>query len=101
MKNPDYAARGRKEYLDKAEVPVAAQNAARYAGRSLADVLRALQSLGLKVVFSSELVRPEMRVATEPTSTTPRKILNEVLEPHQLRAVAGPKDTWLVVRLAN
>jgi hypothetical protein len=93
--------RGRKEYLDSrlTEAPVVAPPAAgRYAGRSLADVLRDLQSLGLKVVFSSELVRPDMRVATEPASTTPRKILDEVLEPHGLRAAAGPKDTWLVVR---
>jgi hypothetical protein len=97
MKNPDSVARGRKEYLDTRATAVAAQTAGRYAGRSLADVLRDLQSLGLKVVFSSELVRPEMRVATEPTSTTPRKILDEVLEPHKLRAAAGPRGTWLVV----
>jgi Ca-activated chloride channel family protein len=101
MRNPDYVARGRKEYLDAKAAAVAPQTAGRYAGRSLADVLRDLQSLGLKVVFSSELVRPEMRVATEPTSTTPRTILDEVLAPHKLRAVAGPKDTWLVVRAGD
>ena len=93
MKNPAYVVRGRKEYLDKGPMP-----AARYAGRSLEDVLHDLQSLGLKVVFSSELVRSDMRVALEPTSTAPRKILDEVLEPHGLRAAAGPKDTWPVVR---
>src|SRR5262245_9625810 len=79
-------------------MPAGAQTAVRYAGRSLADVLRDLQSRGLKVAFSSELVRPEMRVASEPTSTVPRTILDEVLEPHGLRAAAGPKGTWLVVR---
>jgi hypothetical protein len=79
-------------------MPVAAQTAGRYAGRSLADVLRDLRSLGLKVAFSSELVRPEMRVTSEPTSTVPRQILDDVLEPHGLRAAAGPKGTWLVVR---
>jgi Ca-activated chloride channel family protein len=98
MKNPDYVARGRKEYLDAKATAGAPPTAGRYAGRSLADVLRDLQALGLNVVFSSELVRPEMRVTTEPTSTIPRKILDEVLEPHKLRAVAGPKDTWLVVQ---
>jgi VWFA-related protein len=101
MKNPGYVARGRKEYLDARSTgatPPVPPPAGRYAGRSLADVLHDLQSRGLSVVFSSELVRPEMRVATEPASTTPRKILDEVLEPHHLRAVAGPKDTWLVVR---
>jgi len=99
MKNPDYVARGRKEYLDTRAPAAAAPAGSRYAGRSLADVLRDLQSRGLNVVFSSELVRPEMRVATEPTSTTLRKILDEVLAPHNLRAAAGPKDTWLVVRV--
>jgi len=79
-------------------LPAAAQPAGRYAGRPLADVLRDLQSLGLNVVFSSELVRPEMRVAVEPKATVPRRILDEVLEPHGLRATSGPKGTWLVVR---
>jgi len=97
-KNPDYSARGRKEYLDARPTVAAAPAAGRYAGRSLADVLRDLQSRGLSVVFSSELVRPEMRVAAEPKSTTPREILDEILAPHHLRAVAGPKNTWLVVR---
>ena len=71
MKNPDYVARGRKEYFDMGPVPVAAQTARRYAGRSLADMLRDLQALGLKVVFSSDLVQP-MVVLSEPKSTAPR-----------------------------
>lgn len=103
-KNPDYVVRGRKEYLDAAlpagvsKPAVSKVEAPKYSGRVLEDVLRELQAGGLNVVFSSELVRPEMRVATEPTAKTPRKILDEVLEPHGLRAVAGPNDTWLVVR---
>jgi hypothetical protein len=79
-------------------MPLAAQTTGHYAGRPLADVLRDLQSRGLKVVFSTELVRPEMRVTSEPRSTAPRTILDEVLAPHKLRAAPGPKDTWLVVR---
>src|SRR6185503_1629337 len=39
-KNPDYTARGRKEYLDARAPAVAAPTAGRYAGRPLADVLR-------------------------------------------------------------
>ena len=96
MKHPDYRVRTRTEYFDPA--PVAAQPAVRYAGRSLDDVLNELKSLGLKLFFSSDLVKPEMRVASEPTSTDPRKILDDVLKPHGLRARAGPKDTLSVVR---
>jgi len=97
MKNPNYVVRGRTQYFDEAQAPVAAPTATRYAGRSLADVLdelaSRLASLGLKLFFTSVYVKPEMRVASEPTSTDPRKILDEVLEPHGLRAKAGPKGT--------
>ena len=69
-----------------------------YAGRPLADVLRDLQGRDLKIVFSTELVRPDMKVATEPRSTTPRKILDEVLKPHQLEIRSGAGGSLLVVR---
>src|SRR5262245_18853986 len=68
--------------------PTAAQPAAlaRYAGRPLIDVLQELQSQRLNIVFSSELVTPDMRVTTEPKSTTARKILDELLRQHGLEA---------------
>jgi len=68
------------------------------AGRLLADVLRDLQAQGLKIIFSSELVRPEMRVETEPKATTPRKILDEVLTASGLEVRSGPGASLLVVR---
>jgi Ca-activated chloride channel family protein len=100
MKNPDYFVRGRSEYVDDAPAPVAAPTAGRYAGRPLEDVLVALGSRGLKILSSSDLVKPEMRVESEPTSTDPRKILDEVLKPHGLRAVpaVSKKDALQVVR---
>lgn len=76
---------------------LSAQSASRYAGRLLADVLRDLQSRGLNVVFSSELVRADMRVASEPKATAPRRILDEVLEPHRLRVTPGANGALLVV----
>jgi len=72
--------------------------AARYAGRPLVDVLQELQSQRLNIVFSSELVRPDMRVTTEPKSTTARKMLDELLRPHGLEARSGPNGSLLVVR---
>jgi Carboxypeptidase regulatory-like domain len=79
----------------------AAQGPARnYAGRRLADVLRELQRGGLRIVFSSELVRPEMTVSVEPTAKDPRARLEEVLRPFGLGTQAGQQGTLLVVRRA-
>ena len=71
---------------------------ARYAGRPLADVLRDLQAQRLNIVFSSELVRADMRVANEPKATAPRKMLDEVLRPHGLEVRSGAGGALLVVR---
>lgn len=67
-------------------------------GRPLADALRELQSQGLRIVYTSRLVRPEMRVETEPVSGDPRRILDEILAPHGLRAEEKVGGTLVVVR---
>jgi hypothetical protein len=77
---------------------VAAQAGASYAGRPLGDVLRDLQRRGLNVLFSSELVKPDMKVTAEPKSTTPRQILEELLAPHGLSVRGGPRGSLLIVR---
>src|SRR5262245_14101069 len=71
--------------------------AQRFAGRPLADALRVLQAGGLKIVFSSELVRPEMHVLEEPRGS-PRRMLEAMLRPHGLEVKEGPGGTLLVVR---
>ena len=71
----------------------------KYAGRPLGDVLRELQATGLNIVFSSEIVRPIMKVLTEPKAVPPRKILDEILRPHGLQVRSGPGGALLVVRL--
>jgi hypothetical protein len=76
----------------------AKEGPARYAGRSLEDVLRELQSTGLRILFSSDLVRKAMRVESEPRATAPRLVLDEVLAPHGLVAQPGPGGRLLVVR---
>ncbi len=62
-----------------------------YSGRSLEDVLRELQTGGLKIVYSTAVVRPGMIVENEPRASDPRKLLDEILEPHDLvsREAAG------------
>jgi len=69
-----------------------------FLGRPLEDALRELQSRGLPIVFTSQLVRPEMRVVAEPEATEPRRILDELLAPHGLRAEEGAGGTLVVVR---
>jgi hypothetical protein len=68
-----------------------------YAGRPVAEVLKELQDGGLRVVFSSDLVPPALRVKADPTAREPRRIAVEILEPHGLMLRDGPRGTLLVV----
>lgn len=76
--------------LTLAESPV-------YSGLSLAEALKLLENDGLRLIYSTFLVRPEMRVENEPQSTEPRDILDEILAPHGLEAVPARRGR-LVVR---
>lgn len=69
-----------------------------FLGLPLEDALRELQSRGLRIVFTSQLVRPEMEVLAEPEAGEPRRVLDELLAPHGLRAEDGAGGTVIVVR---
>ena len=69
-----------------------------FQGRRLDEALRLLQQAGLPIVFSSGIVTPTMRVGAEPRATTPRQQLDDLLEPHGLKATEGPGGVILVVR---
>jgi hypothetical protein len=73
----------------------------KYVGRTIVDVLHQLQAAGVKVVYSSELVTPEMRVTAEPRARSPRRMLDELLNPHGLEIRNGPNGTLLVVKSAR
>jgi outer membrane receptor protein involved in Fe transport len=66
-------------------------------GTPLTDALLQLQRGGLKLVFSSQVVRPDMTVRATPVAREPRRILGELLEPHGLEAVEGPNGVLIVV----
>jgi outer membrane receptor protein involved in Fe transport len=74
--------------------------AAEYQGRLLSEALLSLQRQGLTIVFTSELVRPEMKVVAEPTAREPRRILDEILAPHGLAVEEGPGGVLVVVAKA-
>ena len=73
----------------------------RLEGRSLSEALLELEALGLKIVFTSEVVRADMRVEVEPTATDPREILDQILATHGLEVSSGPGDTLIVVPAAE
>ena len=80
-------------------LPILAQSRSdTFAGRRLEDALRLLQTRGLRLVFSSELVTPEMRVKSEPRAQTPSGQVSELLEPHGLIPENGPGGVIQVVR---
>src|SRR6185436_4757999 len=70
----------------------------RYAGQPLARALQDLQSRGLRIIYSDDVVRADMIVKKEPRATDPRRILDELLREHRLRVRKGPSHSLLVVR---
>ena len=72
--------------------------AAVYAGRPLSEALRDLRGQGLRIVFTSHLIRPGMLVETEPTAQEPSRILDEILRSHGLGWRDGPGGRLIVVR---
>jgi len=80
-------------------LPIQAAQTHSYAGRPVAEVLQHLQTPELRIIFSTDLVKPTMRVQAEPKSTDPKDIAREILEPHGLTVRPGPRGTLLVVAL--
>jgi hypothetical protein len=72
-----------------------------YQGRPVADVLQQLQREGVRILFSTSLVTPDLVVSSEPRPGTARDVAEQVLTPHGLTLSKGPGDTWLVVRAAT
>jgi outer membrane cobalamin receptor len=66
-------------------------------GLRLDEAISILQHEGLTVIYSTALVRPEMRVEREPLATTLRGKLEEILAPHGLRVIEGPHHELLVI----
>ena len=70
------------------------------AGTSLAAFIETLRETGLTIVTSSELVPESLRIVESPSAGDPLEQLRVVLAPHGLDLVAGPRQSWLVVRRA-
>ena len=77
--------------------PLHADQRPAYRGRPLVEVLRELKEQGLRLIFSSAVVKPDLVVINEATATDPRAILDELLPPLGLRAEEGPGGSILIL----
>jgi hypothetical protein len=67
------------------------------AGRPLADALQDLQAHGLRIVYNTDLVRPDMKVREQPKATQLADIAREILAPYGLTTRAGDDGVLVVV----
>ncbi len=68
-----------------------------YKGRPLAEVLEELKAAGLTLIYSTAVVRPDLRVTIEPSSAEPRAVLDQILAPLGLEAREGPAGSLLIL----
>jgi hypothetical protein len=76
----------------------ATAEAAGYRGLPIEEVLEQLRSGGIELLYSSDLVKPWMRVEQEPRAIEPRALLAEILAPHGIAIADGPGDALMLVR---
>ncbi len=75
-----------------------ALGAGRFAGLALGEALEVLRREGAPLVYSTNLVRPELLVQAEPDAAEPVEIAGEILQPHGL-ALRAEGGMYLVVRV--
>ncbi len=68
---------------------------------SLSEALLDLRARGLRIVFSSNVVREDLYVESAPTASDLRQILDQLLAPHALEAREGPGEIVVVVPRTN
>jgi len=66
------------------------------AGDAVGSALAELNAQGFRVVYSSALVRPEMKLHAAPKASRIEDLLPEILAPWKLRAVRASNGDWLI-----
>lgn len=69
-----------------------------FKGVTLEAAIEELEARGLSVLYSSDLVGPEMRVLHAPASTAPRALLEEIVRPHGVQVAEGPGGSLVLMR---
>ena len=65
---------------------------------SLVEAIEAAREQGLLLAYSSELVKPWMRVRATPSDSDLLTAMRSVLAEYRLDLQSGPGDQWLIVR---
>ena len=68
-------------------------------GRQLSAYLDFLNGQGARIIYTSDLVASDMRLAHEPPGETSADAISRLLQPFGLTLAPGPADSLLVVRL--
>lgn len=76
----------------------AAAEAAGVRGLPLERVLEDLRAAGVQILYSSDVVKPWMRIERELQASEPRAMLVEMVAPHGIAVQEGPNDTLMLVR---
>src|SRR6516165_579750 len=66
-------------------------------GKPVAQALREIEARGITIVFSEDLVRPDMKVREQPKSAQLTDIVNEILAPYGLTTRVGENGALAVV----
>ncbi len=72
--------------------------AAAFQGLTVEQALEQIRERGISLFYSSDLVKPWMRIEHEPQATEPRALLTEILAPHGITLADGPEGSLLLVR---
>ena len=69
-----------------------------FSGAGMDAALAELQARGLPILYSSDLIKPGMRVTRAPIADAPRAILEEIVALHGISVAEGPGGMLLLVR---
>ena len=68
---------------------------------TIEQALEKISANGVPVLYSSDLIKPWMRVRGDPTDKDPRQVLVEILEPYDLTIAERPTGQLIVVRRSD
>lgn len=69
-----------------------------FTDKSLEAAIEELEARGLSILYSSDLVKPDMRVLKAPSARAPRALLEEIVRTHGIRVAEGPGGMLLLTR---